>query len=156
MPSCSAPAIAMMPEQYQCDQVAHPHTRHQQHTEGDRHEHDERAEVGLQQDQTHRHSREGQRFDQRPQAQRLLAVVVEVRGEHQDQRDLGQLGGLELHRAEDDPRLGALDGVAEHQHVDQRQQGRDVADRGPGAEDAVVEEPPRRSCRPAPRPSAIS
>ena len=79
----------------------------QQHAGGDRRHHQRGAEVGLQHDQAERQPGEHEQHAQPAQVD-LAAELRRDRGQRDDQRDLGDLGRLQLEAAELEPRLRAL------------------------------------------------
>ena len=114
-------------QQEQHDQLPGPDAGHHQDRERRRHQHEVRAEVGLQHDQPHRERADHERDDE-PSRGHAVAVHGAVAREHEDQEELGELARLELERADVEARLGALHVRADAQDRDEHQHGRAVAE----------------------------
>jgi hypothetical protein len=76
------------------------------------------AQIGLPQNQAHRHGEQQRGKDEIAQAQRRL-VLVEVPRQHQRQRELHHLRGLEAGDADVQPAARAVHHVAEQGHPDE-------------------------------------
>ena len=90
----------------------------------DRGVHDRRPEVGLQEDEQHRHRREPDRRSRRLPIVDPLASLGEERGEEQDEQELAELGRLEAEGADVDPAARVPDARPEdrgqHEHEEEQ------------------------------------
>ncbi len=106
--------------------MAGPGTADQQHRQQQSEENERRSQVGLDVDERERDGTEAE-DDHEPSAVELSPVGRAVRGQANDERDLGDLGRLELVTAELEPRLRALAPRADRrEHGKQQQHGAHV------------------------------
>ncbi len=106
----------------------------------DHHEHEHRAEVGLEEHEPDRHRYECEDRGQAPRVE-LAAVLVAVAGERHDDPELGELRRLEREATgELEPRLVALDVRAERrEHREQQGDRREVGEHRVVAQSPVVD-----------------
>ena len=89
------------------------------------HDHEHRAEVVLGVHDRHHRAREPER-DREPPRVEIAPVLVAVARDRDDQRDLGDLGRLELERPDLEPRLGTLVVAADDEHGEEQRQDGEV------------------------------
>ena len=103
-------------------------------------QHDARTGVVLQDDDHERHA------DDHPHLQQVAGPVDRERigthgaGQRQRRSDLNELDGLDAHRAEFEPRLGAVDLAAEEQCGDEHGQAGEISRVGEHVEEPLVEQ----------------
>ena len=112
-------------------QDQHPHQHRGEYHRG--------AEVGLEQDQNHRRSREGDGAEQRPELPLGALPDREVTSEHDQNDDLAQLGGLEREARDRDPAPGAEGRMAGEVDSQEEEQGGAVGREDEALQPAVVE-----------------
>ena len=104
------PAVESLPEKHEQERAVH---------EG-------RSGVVLQHDDRDRQSEDGPYAEQVPEPVYVERVGTHVPRQRQRRRELDELGRLERHRADHDPRFGPVDLFAEKQYADQQQQRQPV------------------------------
>jgi hypothetical protein len=98
------------------------HADRNEHRRRHHHQHAGGAKIGLLQHQCRRNHHEQGRHDQRERPPHILVgEAVKIARQGHDQRDLHDLGGLQLHHAEIDPALGAHTDLAGKIDPDQQQ-----------------------------------
>ena len=107
----------------QGQELPDPDPREEERRTGAHQDHQRGPEVGL---AHHQHDRHGDHQERRHQVQRIPDLVpgqaMKVPGKRQHQRNLHQLGGLQLERAEVDPPLRAHSDLAHHLDAEQQQE----------------------------------
>ena len=110
----------------------------QHHDEDDHHDHG-RAEVGLEQHEDDGDAGHDQQAEHVAPGQPLFISSGAIGGDGQDEGEDGELGGLELERAQAEPAGRALGAAAHGEDAEQGQDDQPVQQRGHGFEAAVVE-----------------
>ena len=111
-----------------------------QHDQQDDHHDHGRAEVGLEQHQHDRDPGHDQQAEDVAPGQALLVAARAVGRHGQDQREDGELGGLQLQRADAEPARRALGAAAHHEDAEQGEHDQPVEDHGQRFEPPVVEQ----------------
>ena len=94
-------------------EVLEPHPAHVEHHRAGEDEAERRAEIGLDQDQEAEPAEEEERGEERRHLVHALGAPLDVVGEEEHHRELGELGRLEAERPHPDPAVGLVDRAQE-------------------------------------------